>query len=117
MSSWSFISRSSVAPSSSRAIASTSARRIDVNERQDEAAILRQAAALLRVGQRFEMAGDGSKLVGEAARVRLVEQQQIEHECQHRIETVARAIGDEAVGQLQKQKQAARHLLGCPEPE
>ena len=48
------------------------------------------------------------ELEGDAARVALVDQQQVEHERQHRRQPVARAIGDEAVGQLQRERAGCR---------
>jgi len=57
------------------------------------------------------MAGEGGELIGEAARVRLVQEQEVEDKREDRIEAIARAVGNEAVGEFEEEKQAALFLL------
>ena len=93
------------------------AKRFDVGEanrrqhRQDQAALVGEAGALLRLRQAGEVLRDAGELIGEAARVGFVEQQQVEHQGQHGIEPVARAVGNEAVGDLEQEEQASCLLL------
>ena len=100
----------SAAPSACRPwrSASTSASRIGVSSDRAmrRSSVRRRPACDLR--QRVDVARDAGELIGEAARVALVEQQQVEHQRQHRRQPVARAIGDEAVGELEQR------TTGCP---
>ena len=64
------------------------------------------------LGSRAKCSSSSRELERDAARVGLVEQQQVDHGRGQRRHQIARAVGHEAVAQLEQQPQAAV-VLGC----